>query len=251
MRGLGVFRQHFAGYEDYYVLIGGTACTVLMEDAGIEFRATKDLDIVLIMECIDGRFAEKSWTFIESGGYQTHCQGEERSRFYRFEKPQNLEYPAMIELFSRAPDNFELKAGCHLLPLHISDDLSSLSAILLNEDYYGFLRGGRRMINGLSILDELHLIPFKAKAWCELTDRRNAGEEGLSKHIKKHVKDIAVLLTLTDDRKHVSLAAGVLKDMERFVSAMEHETIDQHTTGIKGMTTDLYCKQLKKIYIIQ
>ena len=99
MRGLGVFREYFAGYEDYYVLIGGTACTVLMEDAGVEFRATKDLDIVLIMECFDGRFAAKFWTFIESGGYQSRRKGEERGQCYRFEKPQNVEYPAMIELF--------------------------------------------------------------------------------------------------------------------------------------------------------
>lgn len=35
MRGLGVFREYFAGYEDYYVLIGGTACMVLMEDPNI------------------------------------------------------------------------------------------------------------------------------------------------------------------------------------------------------------------------
>jgi hypothetical protein len=47
VKGLDVFQNHFARYADQYVLIGGTAATLAMEEAGLEFRATKDLDIVL------------------------------------------------------------------------------------------------------------------------------------------------------------------------------------------------------------
>ena len=47
VRGLDVFREFFAGHADQYVLIGGTAATLAMEEAGLAFRATKDLDIVL------------------------------------------------------------------------------------------------------------------------------------------------------------------------------------------------------------
>ena len=44
-RGLDVLRGYFAGRADQFVLIGGTAATLAMEDAGLEFRATKDLDV--------------------------------------------------------------------------------------------------------------------------------------------------------------------------------------------------------------
>jgi len=47
VNGLERFRKHFAPYTDQYILIGGTACTVIMQEAGLDFRATKDLDIVL------------------------------------------------------------------------------------------------------------------------------------------------------------------------------------------------------------
>ena len=50
VRGLDVFREYFAGHADQFVLIGGTAANLAMEEAGIEFRATKDLDIVLHIE---------------------------------------------------------------------------------------------------------------------------------------------------------------------------------------------------------
>ena len=68
----------------------------------------------------------------------------------------------------------------------IPDDISGLSAILLNDAYYDFLLQGRRIVDGLSVLDEKYLIPFKVKAWCELTAHREKGEEGYSRHIRKH-----------------------------------------------------------------
>ena len=53
VRGLDLFREHFAAFKDRYVLIGGTASFLALEEAGIEFRATKDLDIVLCIEAFD------------------------------------------------------------------------------------------------------------------------------------------------------------------------------------------------------
>jgi hypothetical protein len=41
VKGLDVFRERFAGLEDQYVLIGGTAATLAMAEAGLEFRATE------------------------------------------------------------------------------------------------------------------------------------------------------------------------------------------------------------------
>ena len=42
-RILDVFRAHFAGHTDQFVLIGGTAAALAMEDAGLAFRAAPSL----------------------------------------------------------------------------------------------------------------------------------------------------------------------------------------------------------------
>ena len=63
-------------------------------------------------------------------------------------------YPKMIELFSRKPIEFPIDDLLHLTPIHIDDDISNLSAILLNEDYYHFLKSGIKIIDGLPVLDE-------------------------------------------------------------------------------------------------
>ena len=40
VRGLNVFRERFAGFQDRYVLIGGAAVEVAMDAAALRFRVT-------------------------------------------------------------------------------------------------------------------------------------------------------------------------------------------------------------------
>lgn len=44
IRGLDLFREHFADFTEHYVLIGGSASELVMNEAGVDFRATKDLN---------------------------------------------------------------------------------------------------------------------------------------------------------------------------------------------------------------
>ena len=44
--GLGSFREKFKDYTDYYTIIGGTACDILLSEADLPFRATKDIDMI-------------------------------------------------------------------------------------------------------------------------------------------------------------------------------------------------------------
>jgi predicted nucleotidyltransferase len=48
VHGLEKFKEYFENHKNQYVFIGGTACDILMNELGAPFRATKDLDIVLI-----------------------------------------------------------------------------------------------------------------------------------------------------------------------------------------------------------
>ena len=68
VKSLEVFREHFCNYADRYVLIGGAACDIAMTGAGLAFRATKDLDIVLYVEALDAAFVHTLWEFVRAGG---------------------------------------------------------------------------------------------------------------------------------------------------------------------------------------
>jgi hypothetical protein len=69
VKGLDLFRNHFKEYGNQFVLIGGTACDLVMGEAGFPFRATKDLDIVLLIEFLTPEFGRAFWEFIRGGGY--------------------------------------------------------------------------------------------------------------------------------------------------------------------------------------
>ncbi len=59
--GFTKFKERFQGFENQYVIIGGTACDLIMENEELPFRATKDVDIVLIVESITAEFGRQFW----------------------------------------------------------------------------------------------------------------------------------------------------------------------------------------------
>jgi hypothetical protein len=152
VKGLERFREHFKEFADRYVLIGGAACDLAFSDAGLAFRATKDLDIVLCVEALDAAFAKAFWAFVTQGGYefQETCTGEKK--FYRFKKPKEPDFPFMLELFSRVPDALGEIAGGPLTPIPVDDEVSSLSAILLDGDYYAWIHSAKREVSGIPIV---------------------------------------------------------------------------------------------------
>ena len=230
--GIETFREWFHGYENQYAIIGGTACDLLMSEEGMDFRATKDIDLVLIVEAITPEFGKRFWEFVKSAGYE-HCnKSTGRPQFYRFSKPAKREYPFMIELFTRKIDAISLPPEAVLMPLPMEEDVSSLSAILLDEDYYQLLRNGTTVIDGVTVLDAAYLIPFKAKAWLDLTERKNAGENVDSKNIRKHKNDVFRLTALLTQNTKVTVSSTVLADIQAFLTAMQEETVDTKQLGL-------------------
>ena len=69
VKGPDLFKTYFEDFADHYVLIGGAACYLGMTEAGLDFRVTKDLDIVLCMEALDTVFVQAFWDFVRKGGY--------------------------------------------------------------------------------------------------------------------------------------------------------------------------------------
>ena len=158
VKGLDTFRKYFEGYENQYVLIGGAACDIVFESNDTSFRATRDLDMVLIVEALTSEFGERFWKFIQDGRYRNKATNGEKPQFYRFDKPENELFPKMMELFCRS--DFELREMTGVTPIYIDDTVSSLSAILLNDDYYNVLIKGKAVANGLSVLRPEYLIPI-------------------------------------------------------------------------------------------
>ena len=177
-----------------------------------------------------------------------HIKKEGVPQFYRFSHPITNQYPAMIELFTRKLDAIQLPEDAVLTPLPMDEDISSLSAILLDDDYYEFLKQGKVTVDGVTVLDAAYLIPFKAKAWMDLADRKAAGEHVDSKNIKKHKNDVFRLTELIDPTAKVVAPQGVYADIQEFVRRMKKENLDIKQLGLVGRTKEKILEELKAMY---
>ncbi len=249
VKGLDVFREHCRGFEDQYVLIGGAACDILFTNNEGDFRATRDLDMVLIVEALTPELGECFWAFIEAGGYRNKTTSAGTPQFYRFDKPGNDMYPKMIELFART--EYVLKGADGLTPIHVGDDVSSLSAILLNEDYYKILLEGRTVVQGLSVLRPEYLILFKAKAYLDLNAKRTSGANVDSRDIRKHKNDILRILTEFMPERVSELPETVHNDIREFVERLEEETFDSNLMKNYGVTGEELEKLLRETYNVE
>ena len=158
------------------------------------------------------------------------------------------EYPYMIEIFSKNPDFIILEDDAVLTPLPIDDEISSLSAILLNEAYYELLKTGQMMVDGIPVLSPTCLIPFKAKAWLDLKERKLNGEQVDSKNIKKHKNDVFRLAQLITANTRQALNPEIAEDMKNFLSEMIDEEVDLKSLGIKGTDSKKIIEMLYQCY---
>ncbi|MDE2790969.1 MAG: hypothetical protein OXI81_11160 [Paracoccaceae bacterium] len=247
--GISRFRAHFAGLEDSYALIGGAACSQVLEEVGLGFRATIDLDMVLCVEVVKGKFAQALKAFLDDGGYKARERAEGRREFYRFHRPQNKNYPMMLELFSTCTNILDLEDGDELGTVPVTDDVLSLSAILLDPDYYAALVASRRLIDGVHVLDETLLIPFKARAFVDLTIKRTNGDKSIKRYdIKKHRNDVFRLMQLLSPDQKVDVAEPLKTDLRSYIGLVKDiQTFDPRAFQVP-LTRDEGLKLLTTVY---
>ena len=87
VKGIDSFKNWFQGYEEQYVIIGGTACDILMTNEELSFRATKDIDLILIVEALNADFGRKFWEYVKQAGYEHRSKSSGMPQFYRFSHP--------------------------------------------------------------------------------------------------------------------------------------------------------------------
>ena len=245
VRGIESFRTKFMDYADCYTVIGGAACDILMSEEDLSFRATKDIDMILLLEDRYQEFAKVFWEYIKEGGYRCGWRNSKDVHFYRFTDPKSG-YPVQIELFSRLPD-YHLSVESGIIPIHIDDDVSSLSAILLNDDFYDFMMKGRRTVDGISVLDASYLIPFKMYAWIDLSDRKARGEHVNEKDLKKHKYDVFRLLEIIMADESIEVSGMVKESIGIFLDRIQEEELSLAQIGL-SISKEQGIQQIQNLY---
>lgn len=91
------------------------------------------------------------------------------------------------------------------------------------------------------------LIPLKAKAWLDLSERKDRGEKIKSYDIKKHKNDIIRLSQLLPAGYSISLPPSLKKDMLLFIDLYESSDINPEDLNINMKKEDVF-KRLRIYY---
>lgn len=203
---------------------------------------------MLCVESLDREFAEAFWEFIRLGAYENRQKSTGKRLFYRFHGPRTEGFPEMLELFARVPDALDLKADAAITPIPVDEEISSLSAILMNDDYYNFVMAQRSTIDGLSLVKADGLIPLKARAYVDLSNRKAAGEAVDSKNIRKHKNDIFRLFTVLDRDAKITLPVSLQQDLTIAFSLIAQDPPDLKSLGISRITLSEVLGELRSFY---
>ena len=258
MEGLDKFREAFKDFSDNYVIIGGTACDITMTGTEVRARATHDIDMIIVVERMTPQYGEQFWQFIREAGYRPEKskakEGESpKYEMYRF-VDGNPGYPEMIELLSRHPDALGEPKGLVIEPLPIDGELSSLSAIIMDDDYYLFTIEHSRLTDDIRHADSATLIALKARAYLNLLQDKQNGKHVNSKDIKKHRSDVLKnVVIMTEDE--VPAPASIVECVKEFVMSIRNDwaelanplakSLDQNTEFV-----DALLEQLENLFVI-
>ena len=232
--GLDTFSAHFKDFQDSYIIIGGTACDIIIEEAGFTPRATDDIDMILIVEALSPEFVAKFWEFIVLGQYAIQQKNEEERNCYRFANPANPDYPKQLELFCKEPDIIDVNYGAHLTPIPVEEGLSSMSAILLDENYYNYTIKHSEVKEGVHYATPQTLICLKAFAFLNNTERKAAGQTVRSVDIKKHKNDVFRMVMMLNENDRFDLPDTIKVDMQKFVYTIKDDLPSAETLATNG-----------------
>ena len=220
IRGMATFTEYFKAYQEEYIVIGGLATAMVMNDLGFISRATKDIDLVVVSKNNEA-FIKALLQFIHQGDYKTkeRTNNPDRHNLFRFLDSPDLEYPEQIELFAIHKENSAITQDATIIPIDTPEFYPYLSAILLNKDYFELLIQHTNVIDGLHIATPSALIPLKMHAYNNLVSTRKSDA-------KKHLNDVIKLSAALSDEEKVMLAGEPKTDFDAFIPILE--ALDSH-----------------------
>ena len=241
MEGLNKFREAFESFSDNYVIIGGTACDITMTNTIVRARATHDIDMIVIVENMTPAFAERFWQFIREAGYRPEKRKQVEGEPSKYEMYRFLDgrdgYPEMIELLSRHSDALGEPKGLIIEPLPTDEDISSLSAIIMDDDYYHFTIKHSRLTDGIRHADSAALIALKTRAYLNLLEDKKAGKHVNTKDIKKHRSDVLKNIVITEDAA-IEAPTAIVECIKEFVTSIRNDWSELANPLAKALDQD-------------
>ena len=155
-------------------------------------------------------------------------------------------------MFSRSLDVFELPDDVHITPIPTDADLSSLSAILLDDEYYDYTLKHSTVEEGVHISNAESLITLKCKAYLEMKKRKAETGEGDERHIRKHRNDVFRLVaSISSGEQTFVLPEKLFYDVASFLQQVKTDMPDSNLIkdmGLRRITPNELLERLNTLF---
>jgi hypothetical protein len=240
IKGLEHFKDYFKEDTDKFILIGGAATILSLEYIGMSrYKATKDLDLVFVIELLDKAFIKKFLEYVRLGEYETKIANG-KSQFYRFENPKNDDFPKMIEILSRKPDIFKELDLKTTAKLTVAEEVASLSALILDDNYYWFIRENSTHQDGINIASMECLVILKIRAYNDLKFKKEEGNPNVrSGDVNKHKNDVFRIAQNFNPNQRVDVTQYMKEDIKLFRENLKTDPVNLKSLKVVGEVDEI------------
>ena len=230
--GLNHFEEYFKDFRESYVVVGGFATLMLLEkQLEGHGKVTQDIDLVLLTTA-SAEMAQKIKAYVTEGEYTIQKGQKDNFSYYRFVNPKVENFAKEIELFAVNDHALVLDEGQRIIPIDPEEGLYSLSAIMLDNEYFEMIKNNIDNSNRVPCTNTLATIMLKISAFYDLKSRSDD-------KWKKHRRDILKLVLLLTGEEYLELKGRMVEDVELFMKHLT--TLDDKM--IKNITSMVGIKQ--------
>lgn len=253
LTGFDKFSEMMQSHKEQFVVIGGTACEAALEQTGLTRRATKDIDMVVVIEELSADFIHDLWGFLKAGGYhpsrRTNHSGQSVYAFYRFDNPKDDTFPAKIEILARKEEFLFGENEKRIEPIVDNDVSCSLSAIIMDDDMYHLTTHHWVEYKGVHMASPTALVCLKARAYLNLLQERQAMRQVNTDDIKKHRRDVLTLLA-TGKVEDTRVPESIYSTIQEFVRTLREQPKNSlaDSLGVAEGVVDEYLSLLETTF---
>jgi len=186
VKGLNIFRDCFRQFEGSFTLIGGAACDEWFTAQGLPFRATKDLDIVLIIEVLAPEAIRALAGFHRRWAIRDPPANGRITCALSLCQTAEGAIPVHVGVFQpeagRDQPGRRAKKSCRCRNRRPSPVCPPFSSMTITTRSF---QNHKDVRDGLSFANATALIPLKANAWLNLSKRKAGGEKLDAKDIRQ------------------------------------------------------------------
>ena len=106
-------------------------------------------------------------------------------------------------------------------------------------------------MDGFSLIEIETVILFKIKAWLDMKERKEVGDDIDTKNIKKHKNDVFRLLANVSPESRIEVSEEIQNDVMKFIEQLKEDKPDLKNLGIRSASFDEMLEILSDIFLIE